>query len=322
MNYLSLNTYLKQTFGCKVYKLAIDGGFTCPNRDGSLDTRGCIFCSGFGSGDFATSRNLSISEQIEQAKSRVENKINDGKYIAYFQAFTNTYAPTEELRTKYMEAVSHKDVVAISIGTRPDCLSEEVLSLLEDLNKIKPIWVELGLQTIHNETAKFIRRGYDLPVYDKAVYELKRRGIYVITHVILGLPGETEEMILDTVRYVCRNISPDFLEKSVSFDNENSENELRIDGIKLQLLHIIKNTDLAYLYDNRFTLESTNPMRNYECMDMESYVNLVRKCIEIIPNTVAIHRMTGDGDKKTLIAPLWSGDKKRVLNTINKALSD
>ena len=322
MNYLSLNTYLKQTFGCKVYKLAIDGGFTCPNRDGSLDTRGCIFCSGFGSGDFATSRNLSISEQIEQAKSRVENKINDGKYIAYFQAFTNTYAPTEELRTKYMEAVSHKDVVAISIGTRPDCLSEEVLSLLEDLNKIKPIWVELGLQTIHNESAKFIRRGYDLPVYDKAVYELKRRGIYVITHVILGLPGETEEMILDTVRYVCRNISPDFMEKSVSYDNKNSEDELRIDGIKLQLLHIIKNTDLAYLYDNRFNLENTNPMRNYECMGMESYVNLVRKCIEIIPNTVAIHRMTGDGDKKTLIAPLWSGDKKRVLNAINKALSD
>lgn len=322
MNYLSLNTYLKQTFGCKVYKLAIDGGFTCPNRDGSLDTRGCIFCSGFGSGDFATSRNLSISEQIEQAKSRVENKINDGKYIAYFQAFTNTYAPTEELRTKYMEAISHKDVVAISIGTRPDCLSEEVLSLLEDLNKIKPIWVELGLQTIHNESAKFIRRGYDLPVYDRAVYELKRRGIYVITHVILGLPGETEEMILDTVRYVCRNISPDFLEKSVSFDNENSENELRIDGIKLQLLHIIKNTDLAYLYDNRFNLENTNPMRNYECMDMESYVNLVRKCIEIVPNTISIHRMTGDGDKKTLIAPLWSGDKKRVLNAINKALSD
>lgn len=322
MNYLSLNTYLKQTFGCKVYKLAIDGGFSCPNRDGSLDTRGCIFCSGFGSGDFATSRNLSVSEQIEQAKSRVENKINDGKYIAYFQAFTNTYAPTEELRTKYMEAISHKDVVAISIGTRPDCLSEEVLSLLEDLNKIKPIWVELGLQTIHNESAKFIRRGYDLPVYDRAVYELKRRGIYVITHVILGLPGETEEMILDTVRYVCRNISPDFLEKSVSFDNENSENELRIDGIKLQLLHIIKNTDLAYLYDNRFNLENTNPMRNYECMDMESYVNLVRKCIEIVPNTISIHRMTGDGDKKTLIAPLWSGDKKRVLNAINKALSD
>ncbi len=195
MNYLSLNEYLKSKFGCKVYKLAIDGGFTCPNRDGTLGTRGCIFCSGAGSGDFAASRSLSVTEQIEAAKDRVSAKIKDGKYIAYFQAFTNTYAPVNELRAKFSEAISHPDIVAISIGTRPDCLGEDVLNLLSELNQIKPVWVELGLQTIHDKTADFIRRGYDLPVYDEALKNLKSRGIYVITHVILGLPGESEEMM-------------------------------------------------------------------------------------------------------------------------------
>ncbi|MDO4189114.1 MAG: TIGR01212 family radical SAM protein [Lachnospiraceae bacterium] len=314
MNYLSLNTYLKNTFGCKVYKLAIDGGFTCPNRDGSLDTRGCIFCSGFGSGDFAASRNQSITDQIEEAKLRVKDKIKDGKYIAYFQAFTNTYAPVNELESKYMEAINHPDIVAISIGTRPDCIPEEVLSLLEKLNKIKPVWVELGLQTIHKKSSEFIRRGYDLEVYNEAVKNLKARGIYVITHIILGLPGETQEMMLESVRYVCKSPS--------------------CDGIKLQLLHIIHGTDLAYLYENRhnlselgvtnhsFSKNDLNLMADYECMDLESYVDVIKKCISIVPNNIAIHRMTGDGDKKTLIAPLYSGDKKRVLNAINKALSN
>ena len=305
MEYLSLNTYLKQTFGCKVYKLSINGGFTCPNRDGSLDTRGCIFCSGFGSGEFSTSKDLSITNQIEEAKKRVENKIKDGKYIAYFQSFTNTYAPLDQLRSKYEEAIMHPDVVAISIGTRPDCLPQNVLDLLSELNKIKPVWVELGLQTIHKKSAEFIRRGYELNVYDKAVKNLKQRGIYVITHVILGLPGESEEMMIDTVKYVCGL-------------HDNSSAELACNGIKLQLLHIIRGTDLAYLYENK---NESDVMRDFECMDLETYVELIKKCVEIIPNNIAIHRMTGDGDKKTLIAPLFSGDKKRVLNAINKALS-
>ena len=302
MNYLSLNTYLKNTFGCKVYKLSIDGDFTCPNRDGTLDTRGCIFCSGHGSGDFATSSKLSITEQIEAAKERVAGKIQAGKYIAYFQAFTNTYAPVNELRKKFTEAINHPDIVAISIGTRPDCLPEEVLDLLSELNSIKPVWVELGLQTIHKKTADFIRRGYELDIYDLAVRNLKSRGLYVVTHVILGLPFETEEMMLETVRYIC-----------TGFTLGNNSNQLyHIDGIKLQLLHVIKGTDLAALYEKG----------TFECMDMDTYVALIKKCISIIPGDIAIHRMTGDGNKKTLLAPLWSGDKKRVLNCINKALSE
>lgn len=289
MNYYSLNQYLKETFGTKVYKIAIDGGFTCPNRDGTLGNRGCIFCSGNGSGDFAEDRQLSVTDQIEAGKNRVAAK-SPGKYIAYFQAFTNTYGPIDRLRALYTEAINHPDVVAVSIGTRPDCLSDDVLDLLEELNQKKPIWVELGLQTIHSDTAKYIRRMYELPVYDEAVAQLKKRGIYVVTHVILGLPHETEAMMLDTVRYVCDKGS---------------------DGIKLQLLHVIKDTDLARDY----------AAGKFECMSLEEYVDLITKCIRIIPKTVCIHRLTGDGDKRTLIAPLWSGDKKRVLNTILCALS-
>ena len=296
MDYLSLNTYLKNTFGCKVYKLSIDGGFTCPNRDGTIDTRGCIFCSGYGSGDFAASRNLSITEQLEDAKKRVSAKIKDGKYIAYFQAFTNTYAPVDELRSKYTEAIMNDDIVAISIGTRPDCLSDEIINLLDELNKIKPVWIELGLQTIHQSSADFIRRGYELTVYDNAVKKLKSIGIYVVTHVILGLPGETEEMMLETVKYTCNS---------------------GIDGIKLQLLHIIKGTDLAYEYEHRNDGNCSHVMSTYECMTLDHYVALIHKCLSIIPNTIAIHRLTGDGHKKTLLAPLWSGDKKKVLNAIN-----
>lgn len=301
MNYLSLNNYLKDTFGCKVYKLSIDGGLTCPNRDGTIDNRGCIFCSGYGSGDFAASRSLSISEQIEEAKKKVSAKIKDGKYIAYFQAFTNTYAPVNELRKKYTEAITNEDVVAISIGTRPDCLSDEIINLLDELNKIKPVWIELGLQTIHEASAEFIRRGYKLSVYDEAIKKLKSKNIYVVTHVILGLPGESEEMMLDTVKYVC---------------------EHKTDGIKLQLLHIIKGTDLAYKYEHRGDYAPSDVMSTYECMTLDEYAALIYKCVSIIPDTIAIHRLTGDGHKKTLIAPLWSGDKKRVLNTINKILSD
>lgn len=291
MQYYSLNQYLKDTFGEKVYKIAIDGGFTCPNRDGSIDTRGCIFCSGMGSGDFAESRMNTITEQIENGKQRLLNKISNGKYIAYFQAFTNTYAPVWELRSKYMEAVRHPDIVAISIATRPDCLSDDVIALLKEINEIKPTWVELGLQTIHENTAEYIRRGYPLEVYDEAVCRLKEIGVDIIVHVILGLPGESKKEMLETVRYVGNS---------------------GVNGIKLQLLHVIRGTDLEHEYNNGV----------FDVMSMEEYTSLVADCIAILPERMVIHRMTGDGDKKTLIAPLWSGDKKRVLNLLNKKIEE
>ncbi|MBO5087338.1 MAG: TIGR01212 family radical SAM protein [Lachnospiraceae bacterium] len=291
MQYYLLNQYLKDTFGEKVYKIAIDGGFTCPNRDGSIDTRGCIFCSGMGSGDFAESRMNTITEQIENGKQRLLNKISNGKYIAYFQAFTNTYAPVEELRSKYMEAVRHPDIVAISIATRPDCLPDEVIALLQEMNAIKPVWVELGLQTIHESTANYIRRGYPLEVYDEAVQRLKQIGVDIIVHVILGLPGESKKEMLETVRYVGNS---------------------GVNGIKLQLLHVIKGTDLEKEYHSGV----------FNVMSMDEYTSLVADCIAILPERMVIHRMTGDGDKKTLVAPLWSGDKKRVLNLLNKKIEE
>lgn len=291
MKYYSLNNYLRDTFGCKVYKLSLNGGFTCPNRDGSIDTRGCIFCSKGGSGDFAESPLLSISEQIEAGKKRVENKIKDGKYIAYFQAFTNTYAPVEVLREKFTEAMESEDIVALSVATRPDCLGDDVLKLLAELNKIKPVFVELGLQTIHQKTADYIRRGYTLEVYDEAVKNLKSIGINTVVHIIIGLPGESKSDMLETVRYVCKS---------------------GIDGIKLQLLHIIKGTDLEKDYNSgKFTLPS-----------LDEYIDIIKSCVEIIPEGVVIHRLTGDGAKKDLVAPLWSADKKNVLNKINKALNE
>ncbi len=291
MEYLSFNKYLKDKFGQKVYKISLDGGFTCPNRDGKTGTRGCIFCSKGGSGDFAESREMSITEQIENGKKRVEKKIKSGKYIAYFQAFTNTYAPVEILRQKYEEAINHPDIVALSIATRPDCLGDDVLRLLDEMNKIKPVFVELGLQTIHQKSAKYIRRGYDLSVYDKAVRDLKKIGVKVVVHVILGLPNESENDMLETVKYVC---------------------ESGANGIKLQLLHVIDGTDLAKDYEKGL----------FKTLEFDEYVNLIVKCVKIIPKDIVIHRLTGDGAKKDLIAPLWSADKKRVLNAINKALRE
>lgn len=289
MEYLSFNKYLKDKFGQKVYKISLDGGFTCPNRDGKLDTRGCIFCSRGGSGDFAENRDMSITEQLENGKKRVEKKIKNGKYIAYFQAFTNTYAPIEALRQKYEEAIDHPDIVALSIATRPDCLGKDVLRLLDEINKTKLVFVELGLQTIHPKSAKYIRRGYDLSVYDKAVKDLKKIGVNVVVHVILGLPNESEEDMLETVKYVC---------------------ESGANGIKLQLLHVIDGTDLAKDYEKGL----------FKTLEFDEYVKLIVKCVKIIPKDIVIHRLTGDGAKKDLIAPLWSADKKKVLNSINKAL--
>ncbi len=291
MEYLSFNKYLKDKFGQKVYKISLNGGFTCPNRDGKTGTRGCIFCSKGGSGDFAENRDMSITEQIESGKKKVEKKIKSGKYIAYFQAFTNTYAPVETLRQKYEEAINHPDIVALSIATRPDCLGDDVLRLLDEMNKIKPVFVELGLQTIHQKSAKYIRRGYDLSVYDKAVRDLKKIGVNVVVHVILGLPNESENDMLETVKYVC---------------------ESGANGIKLQLLHVIDGTDLAKDYEKGL----------FKTLEFDEYVNLIVKCVKIIPKDIVIHRLTGDGAKKDLIAPLWSADKKRVLNAINKALRE
>ena len=283
----TLNEFLRERFGGKVYKIALDGGFTCPVRDGRLDTRGCIFCSAGGSGEFAEDRSLSITEQIERGKKRVEKKIRGGKYIAYFQAYTGTYAPVERLRALFAEAIRHPDVAVLSVATRPDCLPEEVLDLLEELSRIKPVWVELGLQTIHERTARYIRRGYPLSVYDEAVQALKQRGIGVITHLILGLPGETADDMCASVRYVCDG---------------------RTDGIKLQLLHILKGTDLAREY----------LAGRVRVLSEDEYIDILKRCVPLIPDSVAVHRLTGDGDKRLLLAPLWSADKKHVLNRIRK----
>ena len=290
MKYTSLNQYLKVRFGTKIYKIALDGCFTCPNRDGTLGTRGCIFCSKGGSGDFAESRKLSIYDQIEQGKRKVAGKIKDGKYIAYFQAFTNTYASVDRLQGLYMQAIEHEDIVALSIGTRPDCLSDEVIELLERLNKIKPIFVELGLQTIHEDSAEYIRRGYELSVYDDSVRRLHKAGLNVVTHLIIGLPNETKDDMLKSVEYVC-NVT---------------------DGIKLQLLHILKGTDLEEQYNDG----------KIKVLTLDEYCDIICDCIKIIPKNVVVHRLTGDGAKKDLIAPLWSADKKNVLNTLNKRINE
>jgi len=284
--YFSLDYYLKQNFGEKLYKLSLNGGMTCPNRDGTLDTRGCIFCSRGGSGDFASSSLLSITEQIETGKSQVAAKYKGSSYIAYFQAYTNTYAPVSYLRKIFTEAILHPDIRVLSIATRPDCLNDEIIDLLKELNKIKPVWIELGLQTIHEETASFIRRGYPLSVFENAVKKLRSEDITVIVHTILGLPGETQSMILDTVKYL---------------------NTLDIQGVKLQLLHILKDTDLADYYEK-------NP---FWIPTMDEYFSLLSKCITFLSKDVVIHRLTGDGPKSLLIAPLWSADKRQVLNRMN-----
>ena len=285
----SLNDDLRERFGEKLYKLTLNGGCTCPNRDGTLGTRGCIFCSEGGSGEFAASPQLSIQEQIEDGKRRLAGKRPVKKYIAYFQAYTNTYAPVEHLRRVFTEAISCPEIAVLSIATRPDCLGEEVLELLEELNRRKPVWVELGLQTIHEKSASFIRRGYPLPVFDRAVKELEARGIEIIVHTILGLPGETADMMLDTVRYV---------------------NSTPAAGIKLQLLHILKHTDLADYYQHT----------GFHILTMNEYVDLVIRCLEVCRPDLVIHRLTGDGPKDLLIAPEWSQAKRQVLNTIQKEL--
>ena len=285
-HYRSLNFWLREQFGEKVYKLALDGGFTCPTRDGTLDTRGCIFCEG-GSGDFAVPVGEHIDEAIGNAKSVVAGK-GARRYIAYFQSYTGTYAPIERLRGIYLPAASHPDIAAISIGTRPDCLGEPVLELLSEINEVKPVWVELGLQTIHPVTAAYIRRGYPLEVFDDAVKRLLRRKLTVIVHMIIGLPGESAEMMRQTAEYIGRSGAQ---------------------GIKFQLLHVLKGTDLAGEY----------AAGAFRTLTLDEYIAILEDCVEHIPAEMVVHRLTGDGAKRSLIAPTWSTDKKRVLNEIKRA---
>ena len=285
--YYSLNEYLKEKFNEKVYKLALDIGCTCPNRDGTLGTRGCIFCHN-GSSHFAETGD-DINKQIENAKERVKNKSKTDKNIAYFQSFTNTYGDAERLERVFKSAINRDDIVALSIGTRPDCLPDNILDMLENLNKTKPVWVELGLQSTKPETVEYIRRGYDNSIYEKAVKELKKRGIIVITHIIIGLPNETKIDILNTVDYAVR---------------------CGTDGLKLQLLHILEDTDLYEDFKHGLVTPLT----------LDEYMDILFDCIERIPDNIVIHRITGDAPKKYLVEPQWSGDKKKVLNTINREM--
>ena len=283
--YYSFDSFLKNRFGEKIYKVSLDGGFTCPNRDGTIGTGGCIFCSEGGSGDFASDARLSVSDQITQGISLVAAKNPSSRYIAYFQAFTNTYAPVSRLRKLFTEAIEDSRIAALAIGTRPDCLPDNVLALLKELNERKPVFVELGLQTIHPVTAGLIRRGYPLSCFEEAVRNLSSIGVWTVVHLILGLPGETEDMMLESVRYL---------------------NPLPIHGVKFSMLHILKGTDLADIYREK----------PFPVFTMESYVNLILQCIGNLRSDIVIHRLTGDGPKDLLIAPLWSLRKRTVLNNI------
>ncbi|MBR5452779.1 MAG: TIGR01212 family radical SAM protein [Clostridia bacterium] len=283
------NEYYKEKFGCKVYKLSVDAGFTCPNRDGTVGIGGCIFCSGDGSGEFAARGGDDIARLLEEAKVRVAKKIKDGKYIAYLQAFTNTYAPVDKLREIYSAAIAPDYIVGLAIGTRPDCLGEDVLDLLSEINGIKPVSVELGLQTSNDVTAEYINRGYKTQVYLDAVKTLRVRGIDVVTHIILGLPGETREDWQATAR---------------------TASEAGTSGIKFHFLYVTRGTRLEKDY-----LEG-----KFSCLELEEYAEGLKSCLDLLPEDIIIHRITGDGAKKDLVAPLWSGDKKRVLNYLAKYL--
>ncbi len=289
--YYSLNAYIKERFGHRLQKLSLDGGMSCPNRDGTIRYGGCVFCSAGGSGDFAADRRLSVKEQLKQAKEKVAGKTGRGKYIAYFQAYTNTYGPIDYLERIFTEAMEDPEVEVLSIATRPDCLGEDVTALLDRLSEKKPIWVELGLQTIHEESARRIHRGYELPCFEEAVRRLKAGGHTVIVHVILGLPGETKEQMIETVRYL---------------------GELGVDGVKLQLLHVLRETQLAQWYEEG----------QFATLTKEEYFSILADCLRVLPRDVVIHRITGDGPKDLLISPRWSGDKKTVLNELHHYLKE
>ena len=291
IHYHSLNDYCKETFGCKLYKLSLDGGMTCPNRDGTIGTGGCIFCSEDGSGDFAEKPCGNITEQIEKAKLRVAHKNKNGRYIAYFQSYTNTYAPVSYLEKIFTEAISHPDIEVLSVATRPDCISDEVIDLIDKLNKEKPVWIELGFQSSNEKSIKYIRRGYENSVFADTVKKLSSINVKVVAHIIIGLPGETETDMKNSVKYVC---------------------DSGVWGIKLQLLHVLKNTDLAKDFENG----------RFKVLSKDEYLSIVCNLLNYIPEDIVIHRLTGDGDKKKLIAPLWSADKKDVLNSLNAKLKN
>lgn len=286
---ITLNDYCRKTFGEKLYKLSLNGGMTCPNRDGTCGTEGCIFCSAGGSGDFTPDVTLPIEEQIEAAKKKVSAKFHGDRYIAYFQAYTNTYAPVDRLRALFEPVIHRPDIAVLSIATRPDCLPDDVLSLLGELNQIKPVWVELGLQTVKEESIGYIRRGYPTEVYDRAIANLNALGIHTVTHVILGLPGETLSDMEATVRHAI---------------------EAGTRGIKLQLLHVLKGTGLADDYE----------AGKFNVLSLDAYIEALRACLSLLPADLVVHRLTGDGPKKLLIAPQWSADKKAVINRIHKEL--
>ena len=288
--YKTLNEHYREKFGCKVYKLSIDGGFTCPNRDGTLGTGGCIFCSSAGGGEFAAGGN-NIKEQLEVAKTRVEAKNKGGKYIAYFQPFTNTYAPIERLKELYYKAIEPDFIVGLAVATRPDCLPDNVIELLKEINKVKPVSVELGLQTANDKTAEYIRRGYKTEVYTKKVERLKAAGLEVVTHIIIGLPNEDKTDCVATTRTAVA---------------------AGTDGVKFHLLHILKGTALETEYN----------AGKYKCLSIEEYARILKACIAVLPQNIVVHRITGDGDKRSLVAPMWSADKKTTLNFLNKYLKE
>ncbi|NFH69237.1 TIGR01212 family radical SAM protein [Clostridium botulinum] len=289
--YHSLNYFLREKFGEKVFKISLDGGFSCPNRDGKVNKGGCVFCSARGSGDYAGSRNFSITNQFNNVKTMMANKWKSGKYIAYFQAYTNTYAPVDELRQKYEEAINQEGVVALSIATRPDCLEDDVLDLIEELSKKLYVWVELGLQTINDDVAKKINRGYDLKVFDDAMTRLKERNIDVVVHSILGLPGESQDDMLKTIDYIAHSGAQ---------------------GIKLHLLHLMKDTKMVELYESG----------ELQFLSQEDYIKLICKAVSMLPKEMVVHRLTGDAPRDLLIGPIWSLKKWEVLNAIDKTLED
>lgn len=289
--FYSLNQFLREKFGEKVYKISIDGGFSCPNRDGTISSLGCIYCSERGSGDFSGNRELSIDDQFQQIKKIMNKKWKSEKYIAYFQAYTNTYAPVFVLKKKYYEAIKQDGVIALSAATRPDCISDEALELLDEINKKVYTFIELGLQTSNEETAKLINRGYDLPVFEDALKRIRKRNIDVVVHIIFGLPGENKKTMMDTVRYISK---------------------LDIQGVKFHLLHLLKNTPLVDLYNKG----------GLQFLDEEEYVDIVTDAIGILPENIVIHRLTGDAPRELLIGPLWSLKKWEILNHIDKALKD
>ena len=320
-----LSQALKDTYGEKVYRLSLSSGCTCPNRDGTLGTGGCTFCSEGGSGEFAAEL-VPLKEQLEQAKEQIRAKTNAEKFIAYFQSFTNTYGDPKRLRKLYTEAILREEVAVLSLGTRPDCLPEEILEMLRELNEIKPVWVELGLQTIHERTAKRVRRGYPLQVFEESFRKLKESGLTVIVHVIFGLPGETKEDMLATVKYLaglfekykCRKAgtagpgATAAAPGSSAVHGSSAAPPQCFDGVKLQMLQILKGTEMAEEY-----LREPFPL-----FSLEEYTELVKESVRLLPADLVLHRMTGDGPKRLLIAPLWCADKKRTLNYMNRVLAD